>query len=55
MIFLQHCWLGHQLNQRLNLQKDTPYLALTVELWDVFNEALGENGPGYNGTELYMI
>ena len=33
--------------------KDTPYLALTDELWDVIWGDFGENGPRYNGTELY--
>ena len=34
--------------------KDTPYLALTGELWDVFYEYVWENWPRYNGTALYM-
>ena len=34
--------------------KDTPYLALTGELWGVFCEYLRENQPRYNGTALYM-
>ena len=33
--------------------KDTPYLALTGELWDVFCGYLWENWPRYNGTALY--
>ena len=33
--------------------KDTPYLALTGELWGVFCEDWGENWPRYNGTALY--
>ena len=32
--------------------KDTPYLALTGELWGVFCEYLWENLPQYNGTAL---
>ena len=32
--------------------KDTPYLALAGELWGVFCEDFGENGPHYNGTAL---
>ena len=32
--------------------KDTPYLALTGELWSVFYEYLWENWPCYNGTAL---
>ena len=34
--------------------KDTPYLALTGELWGVFCEYLRENQLRYNGTALYM-
>ena len=34
--------------------KDTPYLALTGELWGVFCEYLWENQPRYNGTPLYI-
>ena len=30
--------------------KDTPYLALTGELWGVVCDNLGENRPRYNGT-----
>ena len=32
------------------LTKDTPYLALTGELWSVYWEDLGENWLHYNGT-----
>ena len=35
--------------------KDTPYLALTGELWGVFCEDLGENWPRYKGTALCMF
>ena len=35
------------------LKKDTTYLALAGELWGVYYEDLGENGPRYNGTALY--
>ena len=34
--------------------KDTPYLALTGELWGVFWEYVWENWQRYNGTALYM-
>ena len=34
--------------------KDTLYLALTGELWDVFCEDFGENVSRYNGTALYI-
>ena len=34
--------------------KDTPYLALTGELWGVFSEYFWENWPRYNGTALYL-
>ena len=33
--------------------KDTTYLPLTGELWDVFCEYLWENWLHYNGTALY--
>ena len=41
------------INQRLN-QKDTPYLALTGEVWGVFREYFGWNWPRYNGTTQYI-
>ena len=34
--------------------KDTPYLALTGELWGVFCEDFEENWSRYNGTILYL-
>ena len=34
--------------------KDTPYLALTGDLWGVFCEYLWKNWPRYNGTALYV-
>ena len=36
------------------LTKNTPYLALTDELWGVFRGYFGENWPRYNGTALYF-
>ena len=41
------------MNQILESQ-DTPYLALTSKLWDVYCEDLGENWPHYNGRALYV-
>ena len=35
--------------------KDTPYLALTGELWGVFCEYLWGYWPYYNGTALYHV
>ena len=35
-----------------DVTKDTPYLALTGELWGVCCEDLGENWSSYNGTAL---
>ena len=32
---------------------DTPFLALTGELWAVYCEEFGENWSRYNGTTLY--
>ena len=34
--------------------KDTPYLALTGEIWAVFCEDSGENWPRYKGTALKL-
>ena len=34
---------------------EIPYLALTGEVWGVYYEDLGENGPSYNGTALYWL
>ena len=34
--------------------KDTPYIAITGELWGVFYEDLGENWPLYNDIALYL-
>ena len=36
------------------LTKNTPYFALTDELWSVYWEDLGENWLRYNRTALYM-
>ena len=33
--------------------KDTPYLALTSDLWGVFNEDFEEIRTRYNGTALF--
>ena len=35
------------------LTTDTPYLALTGEVWGVYYENFEENWPHYNGTALY--
>ena len=35
--------------------KDTPYLALTGEIWGVFCEYFWENSPRYDGTALYFV
>ena len=39
---------------KLEHTKDTPYLPLTSELWDVFHEDFWENRPCYNGTIIYI-
>ena len=39
----------------LKLTTDTPYLALTGELWGVYCEDLGKNWPRYSGTALYRV
>ena len=36
------------------LTKDTPYLALTGELWDVFCEYFDEKRSCYKGVLLYL-
>ena len=36
------------------LTKDTPYLALSGELWSVFNEYFNRNWPCYKGFLLYV-
>ena len=45
--------LRQNMNQSLNLQTTAPYLALAVELWDVFCENGGEYWPCYKDTALY--
>ena len=35
------------------LTKDTPYLALSGELWSVFSEYFNRNWPCYKGFLLY--
>ena len=47
-------WQQQNMNQDLKHTIDTPYLALTGELWGVFCEDIGENGPHYNDTALYV-
>ena len=39
----------------LKLSRDTPYLALTGELWGVCSEHFKENSLRYNGTALYRV
>ena len=34
----------------IRITRDTPYLALTGELWGIYCEDLGEKWPSYNGT-----
>ena len=36
------------------LTKDTPYLALSGELWSVFYEYFNKNWPCYKGFLLYL-
>ena len=36
----------------IRITRDTPYFALTGELWGVNCEDFGENEPRYNGTAL---
>ena len=37
------------------LTKDTPYLALSGELWSVFYEYINRNWPCYKGFLLYIV
>ena len=48
---------GHDSNRTLiRFQTtDTPYLALTGELWGVYYENFEETWPRYNGITLYLI
>ena len=46
---------GAKLKSDFKLTTNTPYLALTGELWGVYREDLGENWPRYNDTALYII
>ena len=39
---------------RIEIPKDTPYLALTGELWGVLCEDFRENFSRYNGSTLYI-
>ena len=39
----------------IRITTDTPYLALTGELWVIYCEDLGKDWPRYNGTALYVI
>ena len=51
----RHCRNGGRISIRVWATKDTPYFALTGELWDVFCEYIGEIWPRYNGTALNYI
>ena len=42
-----------QYKSEIKPTKDTPYLALTGELWCIFCQNYGENWPSYNSTALY--
>ena len=42
-----------QIELDLRITTDTPYLALTGKLWDVYCEVFGENWLRYNSTILY--
>ena len=49
----QHSGTEAEYQSKAEPTKDTPYLALTGELWGVFRELFGENWPHYGGTALY--
>ena len=46
---------GAELKSDFKFTTDSPYLALTGELWGVYCEDFGENWPSYNGTALYVV
>ena len=37
----------------IRITTDNPYVTVTGELWGIYCEELGENGPWYNGTALH--
>ena len=45
---------GPELKSDFKLTNDTPYLALTGELWAVYCKDFGENWSRYKGTTLYL-
>ena len=47
-------YLKKQYKSWLEYTEDTPYLALTDDLWGVCRKNFEENWPYYNGTALYM-
>ena len=51
-----HKWLQRhrRISIRCWIHKDTPYLALTGELWGIFCEYLWENWPRFNSTAPYL-
>ena len=53
--YIRHCDNSGGMWINFRITTDTPYLALTGELWSVYCEDLGENWPRYNGTALYLV
>ena len=51
--YFWHCGDSSRTKSDFKLATDTPYLALTGELWGVYCEDLWENRPRYNDTALY--
>ena len=43
-----------EIESDIRITTDTPYLVFTGEEWGVYCEGLGDNGPRYNGTTLYV-
>ena len=41
-------------NSDFRITTDTPYLALSGELWGVYREDIGDNPPHYNGATLCL-
>ena len=52
MILHTELWDSHKSEFVVTI--DTPYLALTGELWGVYCEGFEGNWPRYNGTALYV-
>ena len=55
MLLHKHCSDWSRIWIRIWIHQNTPNLALTGELWCVFNEYFGVNWSRHNSTSLYII